>query len=125
MIDNVADFKKGEFSAYFELKSKELAAVPFNSRCYIRDIYTEVREAGYEPAMPEDLLGLILSKHISLYVGRFSRLVVVGRIFNRGDGMCLMVFESVGDKIRLTRERVPDGGLLEGKYSVLVFQKPV
>lgn len=123
LIDNIADFDDGEFIAHPEPRLKELVAIPFNSRYRMRDVCADILEAGCEPAYPEDLLGLILYRQASRHADRLSRLIVVGRSFNRGDGMCLMVLESCEGKVRLFRERVLEGGFIEGEYSVLAVRK--
>lgn len=129
LIDNVGNFRREEFDTPLESKSKELAIIPFNSRLCFRNIWEEVLDAGYEPAMPEDLLGTILRWQRGLCIGMLSRVIVHGRTFNRYAsmsnyaGIYFMVFETEGGKMRLVRERLPEDGYLEGEYSVLAVKK--
>lgn len=125
-ISNTADFKEEEFCFppnYIPTHS-EMCIVPFKHQSCIRDISTDIREAGFQPATPEDLLGLIIAAH-ELFPTRCNRrIMAIGRIFPDNNSGCIIVLEVYSEgKLRLLRERISEK-LFDGEYNILAIEKP-
>lgn len=131
LIDNVADFKEDEFSFSSDDEPKffSMYTVPFNHPSCVRDIAESIRNAGYELATPEDLLGLILARHGALRECDTRTIAIGGGRggFSGGDRGCHIVLESSSGRLRLLRERVYETGSdgpFNGEYSILAVGEP-